>query len=158
MLPASKPQAFYAFTGLAAKTHALRLETRDFFPFEGSLRVPMAQPLADGILACTLEPGPLYPYPGWDALVRGQVTRSGRPLPGVVVDASYAGRAGGRVTRRTRTWNGGAYDGRYALSFGGRLPADTEVTLNFVAPDGAGSRRVARLSPGISVFVDVALN
>lgn len=158
MLPQAKPQAFYAFTGLEDKVHRLQIETQSFFPFTENLRVPMAQPLADGILACSLEPGPIYPYPSWDGLVRGLVTRSKRPVPGVQIDASYTGRTRNTVSRQTRTWEGGSYNGRYALSFGSRLPADTEITMNFVAPDGARSRQEVRLSPGTSVFLDVELN
>jgi hypothetical protein len=156
--PLVKPQAFHAFIGLEARVYPLRIETRDFFPFEGRLQVPLARPLAQAILACPLEPGPLYPFPARDGVVRGLVTRSGRPLAGVEVKASYTGRGNKPVSRRTRTWAGGRYDGRYALSFGDRLRPDTEVAIEFAAPGGAPSRRKLRLSAGASVFLDVELN
>ncbi len=158
MLPQAKPQAFYAFLDLADKTHELRIRTPEFFPFTGALKVPMTQPLAEGILACMLEPGPMYGYPGWDGIVRGLVSRAKRPLPGVSVEASYTGPGGDVVTLRTRSWDGGSYDGRYALSFGARLPAETRITLSFVAPDGARNRREVTLSSGTTLFLDVDFN
>lgn len=156
--PQAKPEAFYAFTGLDAGARHLRVEVGAFFPFEGVMPVPMATPLSDGIMACRLEPGPAYPYPDWDGVVRGQVRRHGRPLAGVDVSGSYQGRGARCVTRQTRTWGGGPYDGRYALSFGCRLPANTAVSLEFVAPGGTGTCRQVSLSPGVQVFLDVDLN
>lgn len=158
MQPQVKAQAFYAFVDLEAGAYRLEIATEAFFPFTVSLQVPMALPLAEGILACTLEPGPLYPFEPWDTLIRGRVTRRRKPEAGVTVEARYAGQRSRTVSRQTRSWGSGAYDGRYALALGGRLAAATDITLNFTAPDGAQGRQVVRVTPSTMAIVDMDLD
>ncbi|KQN26636.1 hypothetical protein ASE86_11220 [Sphingomonas sp. Leaf33] len=153
--PLVKPDGFYAFTGIAPGKHRLRVEAAGFFPLDVAVTAPVTGPLADAIVPCPLDPGPLYPFPPADGIIRGRVSDGAAGLAGVAVAASWLGRRNTRVSRQTRTWTGGTYDGRYALSLGSRIPAAVTVALAFTAPDGHTGRRDVTLSAGDCVFVDL---
>lgn len=155
--PFAKPQAFYAFADLASGRYRLGIRTSVFLPFTTSVTVPMALPLADGILPCTLEPAPFYPYEDWQTLIRGRVSRQRKPVAGATVTASRTGRGGRTVTRSTRTWTGGVYDGRYALALGAPAEAGSDVTLTVTAPDGSRHERPIRITPRTTTVVDIDL-
>jgi hypothetical protein len=161
--PLAKPQAFYAFSDLAPGSYKLVVSGETFFSQKVTLQVPMATPLADGIVPCTLQPSPLYSYPPGTTLIRGRLTGSpatapGRvPLAGIPVSARYATRRGKAMTAETWTFDRGAYDGRYALALRGRLAAPIEVNLEFRAPSGVRQQRTVRIESGVTTIVDAEL-
>jgi len=161
--PLAKPQAFYAFVGLTSGSHKLAITEKAFFAQEIALQVPMAKPLAEGIVPCTLLPNPLYPYPLGITLVRGRVmgpaaaAKSPVPLSGVQVSAGYTTSRGRALTAETWTFDRGAYDGRYAMALRGKLASPTEVTLDFRAPSGARQQKKVSIEPGVTSIVDAEL-
>jgi hypothetical protein len=158
--PLAKPDAFYAFGGLAAGAHRLTVEADGFFPREVTLQVPMAEPLADAIVACDLAPSPLYPYPAGTTLLRGLVgdgAQHGQALAGVAVLASYANLRGTAIESATRTDGRGSYAGRYALALRGQMAPGATVELRFSKAGYADVRRSVQVSTGAMQFVDVVL-
>lgn len=156
--PLAKPQAFYAFTGLALGTHAIEVAALGFFPQRCGVTVPPPAAMAEAIVTCALPPDPLYPYPAWIPLVRGRVCdEDGKALAGVAVTASYQNRNGAPRDAQTRTSGTGAYDGRYALPLGGRLGATASATLTFSKSGYADETRHLLISSAATQFMDVVL-
>lgn len=172
VLPLAKPQAFYAFVGLAAGRHRLHVASPGYFSQELSLDVPLdlspTRSLADAIVPCPMEPGPLYPYPSQTTLVRGQVidAHSGRPLAGVQVRAEYQDARQRARAQRSATSGpdhdderrNDRYHGRYAVALPGRLSVQTVAVLHFSLPGYAPSERRVALLPGATQFLDVELS
>jgi hypothetical protein len=156
-LPHAKPQGFYAFSELADGVYRLTALALPFFPQEVEFDVPLAQPLADAIVPCLLEPSPLYPYPAGTAVIRGQVRAAltGEPLAGVVVQANYRVARGEPRQAATRTSDYGRYDGRYALAPRPRLAPDTELTLTFSKSGYTTVSKQMTLEAATTRFVDI---
>jgi len=157
--PYAKPQAFFAFTELAEGKHRLTAIAPPFFPQDVALDVPLALPLADAIVPCRLDPGPLYPYPAGTTIVRGLVraTATNESVAGVGVEASYDNWRGEKRHAVTRTSDYGRYDGRYALALVGRLAPETDVTLTFSKTGYAGATAQIRVTTATTQFVDIEI-
>jgi hypothetical protein len=161
--PLAKAQAFYAFVDLADGTHHLKITCPGFFDSKAtvnSMSGPLAAPLADEIVVCTLEPSPLYAYPSDTTLIRGRVIdgrNNKRPLAGVLVDGDYVG-ARGATNSETRTYGKGAYDGRYALALPGNFVGESvSVELRFVKEGYASVTWPVSLERGTVKFFDVEM-
>ncbi len=156
-LPHAKPQSFYAFSELADGDYRLTALALPFFPREVEFKVPLAQPLADAIVPCLLEPSPLYPYPPGTPVIRGQVraAATGEPLAGVAVEADYRIARGEPRRVTTLTSDYGRYNGRYALAPRSRVAPDTELTLTFSKPGYTTVSRQMTLEAATARFVDI---
>ncbi|WP_211463564.1 peptidase associated/transthyretin-like domain-containing protein [Collimonas silvisoli] len=162
-LPLSKAQAFYAFSDLDDGAYQLTIlcENHVFFDQRIALQVPLREPLADAIIACTLAPSPLYPYPEGTTLIRGQIFQvdaQRRPVPGVDVAASYQNVRARPKRQTTRSSDYGRYDGRYALALTGKLAAHTAVDLNFSKAGFANVRKQLSVQPGTTQCVDIEIS
>ncbi|ATF87454.1 MULTISPECIES: hypothetical protein [Burkholderia] len=157
--PLDKRDGFYAFGGLPHGAYRLVAAAPPFFAQQVAFEVPLALPLAEAIVSCVLEPGPLYPFPPGTTLVRGQVLAAAtrQPLAGVQVEARYASARGEARQAATRTAGLGRYDGRYALAPRGRLAPGTAVVLNFSKAGYASAQAELKLDPGAMQYLDIAM-
>jgi 5-hydroxyisourate hydrolase-like protein (transthyretin family) len=157
--PLLKPQAFYAFSDLEKGEYQLSIENEIFFSQQIVLNVPMALPLAEGIIPCTLQPNPLYPYPIGSTVLRGLIrqTGNGQPLAGVTVVADYRNKQDKALQQQTLSFNRGNYNGRYAVALRGKLAATTEVTLHFSKTGYADVSMQCSIASGAIQFVDIQM-
>jgi hypothetical protein len=132
--PQSKSNAFYVFENLPDGQYRLdiRFPKHRYFDQSVALHVPAAEPLAQAIVPCRLQPTPLYPYAAGSTMIFGQIRAAEGPLlSGVSVSAHYSSANGKAKTVTTQSCDFGRYQGRFAVALSGNLAPETQVQMVF---------------------------
>ncbi len=113
------PSGYYVFTQMPETTVTVRVETKYYVLREVSVNIP-ALNARNPVVAVTMKPNSLYPFPTGTTLVRGIVVDAGaHPLSGATVSV-----AGSAVTNTSEA------DGRFVLYWGPLLEDDISMVSN----------------------------
>jgi hypothetical protein len=111
------PSGYYVFTDLVGTSFTVRVENACYFGQEISVQIPSLDP-RNPVVAATMKPKYLYPFPAASTLIRGTVIdQVGGPVEGARVTV-----VGSSVRNDTEA------DGRFVLYFGPVTEDDVVVS------------------------------